>query len=309
MTTPSSIRFTGSTKLCGVIGDPVAHSLSPLMQNAAMQALGLDWAYMPFHVKPEGLRAAIEGARALGIVGLNVTIPHKETVVALLDELDPLAEAIAAVNTIHFDAGRAKGYNTDAYGFTQSVLADGELEMAGATVLVLGGGGAARGLAAGAASEGAKKVILANRTRARAERIAGDLERVFPAVRWEVVQASATSLRNAAGRAQVVANATSLGMKASDELPIPADALTPGQVVFDSVYFMPRAGSAAAKEAAEGSPGDTALLRAARAAGCITVGGLAMLARQGAKSLAIWTGLEPDEDLMLSLLIKHVRES
>lgn len=296
-------RISGRTKLCGVIGDPVEHSLSPLMQNAAMEALGLDWAYVPFHVRPEGLKAAIDGARVMGLVGLNVTIPHKETVVTFMDELDPLAEAIGAVNTIHFVDGRARGYNTDAYGFTQSVLADGEIEMAGATVLVLGGGGAARGLAAGAASEGAKKVILANRTRARAERIASDLERVFPNVGWEVVQASATSLKNAAGRAKIVANATSLGMKATDTLPIPAEALYPGQIVFDSVYVRP----SSVRSGAAGSPGDTALLQAARAAGCVTVGGLAMLARQGAKSLAIWTGLQPDEDMMLSLLIRHVR--
>lgn len=291
--------ITARTKQCAVIGHPVEHSLSPVMQNAAMQALGLPWIYTAFHVKPEGLGAAVAGMKAMGLVGINVTIPHKETILPHLDEVDELAEAIGAVNTVHFHEGRAKGTNTDGYGFTQSVLADGEVEMAGATVLILGGGGAARGIAAGAASEGAKKVILANRTREKAERIAGDLERVYPDVRWEVVQASPSSLKNAAGRSRVIANATSLGLRLGDELPIAPEALTAGQVVFDSVYV---------KATPEGGgPGDTPLLVAARRAGCIPVNGLAMLARQGAKSLTIWSGMEPDEDLMLTTLIRYVR--
>lgn len=298
MNPSSPVTLTARTKLCAVIGHPVEHSFSPPMQNAAMQALGLPWAYVAFKVAPERLGEAIRGARALGIVGMNVTLPHKETVMPFLDELDPLAEAIGAVNTIHFDGDRAKGYNTDGYGFTQSVLSDGELEMMGATVLILGGGGAARGMAAGAAAEGAKKIILANRTREKAEKIAEELGRAFADVRWEVVQASPSSLQNAAGRSQVIGNATSLGMKKDDALPIPAEALQPGQVVFDSVYVTsdPDAG-----------PGETPLLKAAKEAGCIPVTGLGMLARQGAKSLSIWSGMEPDEDLMLSTLIRHVR--
>lgn len=300
MTSTESASITARTKLCAVIGDPVEHSLSPIMQNAAIQALGLPWIYAAFHVKPEALGATVAGMKAMGIVGINVTIPHKETIVSHLDEVDELAEAIGAVNTVHFVDGRAKGTNTDGHGFTQSVLSDGEIEMAGTTVLILGAGGAARGIAAGAASEGARKIILANRTREKAERIAGDLERVYPDVRWEVVQASASSLRNAAGRAKVIANATSLGLKAGDELPIAADALQAGQVVFDSVYV---------KATPEGgAPGDTPLLVAARRAGCVPVNGLAMLARQGAKSLAIWSGMQPDEDLMLTTLIRHVRQ-
>jgi shikimate dehydrogenase len=293
-----SVTITAHTKFCAVIGHPVEHSFSPPMQNAAIQALGLPWAFLAFNVKPENLGSAIVGAAALGIIGMNVTIPHKETVVTHLDELDELAEAIGAVNTIHFTEGKAKGYNTDGYGFTQSVLSDGELEMAGATVLILGAGGAARGMAAGAAAEGARKVILANRTRSKAEKIADELGRAFPTVQWEVVQASAPSLANAAGRSQIIGNATSLGMKPGDALPIPAEALQPGQVVFDSVYVSTDPGA---------PPGETALLKAAKAAGCIPVTGLGMLARQGALSLSIWSGMEPDEDLMLSMLIKHVR--
>lgn len=286
-------EITGRTKLVGVFGWPVEHSLSPPMQNAAIRALGLDWAYVASPVAPGSLAAALEGARAMGYVGVNLTIPHKTAVMDMLDEADELAGVIGAVNTIHFRADGAKvGHNTDAYGFTQTIIAEAELMFGGQTVLILGGGGAGRGMAAGAASEGARKVILANRTRERGEEIARDLEPHFPQTRFEVVQYSEPSLRNAAGRSQIIANATSLGLRPGDPLPIPASCLEAGQVVFDSVY----------------TPPETPLLAAARAAGAVCVGGLGMLARQGARSLAIWSGLQPDEDLMLNTLRHRVRE-
>lgn len=286
-------EITAATRLCGVIGWPVEHSLSPLMQNAAMEAMGLPWVYVALPVAPERIGEAVRGMRALGIVGLNVTIPHKQAVIEHLDWIDPAARAIGAVNTIHHADGELRGYNTDAYGFTQSIIADGELTFGGATVLILGAGGAARGMAAGAAAEGAKKIILANRTRERAEAIAKDLQAHYPDTAWEVVQASDASLAHAAARSQIVANSTSLGMKATDPLPLPAEAIEPQQVVFDAVY----------------SPPETPLLRAAKDRGAIAVGGLGMLARQGARALAIWSGMEPDEDLMLTVLTRHVREA
>ncbi|MBI3735769.1 shikimate dehydrogenase [Candidatus Sumerlaeota bacterium] len=284
-------QITGQTRIAAVIGWPVEHSLSPPMQNAAIQALGLDWAYVALPVRPAELEAAMRGARALGMVGINCTIPHKEAVIPFLDEIDDMARAIGAVNTIQIRDGELIGYNTDAYGFAATIMAEGELMLEGTTVLILGSGGAARGMAAGAAMEGAKKVILANRTRDRAEAIVREVGSAFPNTGWEVVQASEASLKNAAGRSQVIANATSLGMRPNDPLPIEAESLNPGQVVFDTVY----------------TPPETALLKAAKSRGCICVGGLGMLARQGAKSLAIWSGLQPDEDLMLSVLIKNAR--
>lgn len=262
------------------------------MQNAAIRALGLDWIYVALPVAPRNIEAALAGVRALGIVGINCTIPHKESVIPFLDEIDPTARAIGAVNTIHNKAGRLVGYNTDAYGFAASVMAEGELLFPEITVLVVGGGGVARGIAAGAAAEGAKKVILANRTRAKAEQIAKDVGAAFPDCRIEVVQASPPSLRNAAGRSELIVNATSLGMREGDELPVPADCIEADHVVFDTVY----------------APPDTSLLQTARARGARTIGGLGMLARQGAKSLSIWSGLQPDEDLMLSVLRKTAAE-
>lgn len=284
-------QISAQTKITGVIGWPVEHSLSPPMQNAAMAALGLDWTYVAFPVRPDSVKAAIAGMRAFGIVGLNVTLPHKIAVIPHLDEVDDFARATGAVNTIHNVGGRLIGYNTDAYGFVQSVIADGELMIAGTTVLVLGASGAARAVAAGAASEGAKKVILSNRTREKAEQMGKNLEAAFPETRFEVVQYSESSLAHASARAQIVANATSLGLRPGDALPISPEALGPGQVVFDAVY----------------RPEGTPLLEAAREAGAIAVDGLAMLARQGAKSLRIWSGLEPDEDLMISVLRQLTR--
>lgn len=284
-------EITGQTRLCAVLGWPVEHSLSPPMQNAAIEALGLPWVYVALPVRPGELKQALEGARAMGFVGVNLTIPHKEAAIAELDEIDPVASAIGAVNTVHFCERGLVGYNTDAYGFTQSILSDGELTFDEATVLILGGGGVARGMAAGAAAEGARKVIIANRTRSRAERLVAELSNHYPDTRWEIVQASPSSLLNAAGRSEIIANATSLGMRPDDPLPIERECLTPAHVVFDSVY----------------APPQTALLLAAKDAGATCVGGLGMLARQGAKSLAIWSGLEPDEDLMLRVLNEKVR--
>ncbi len=285
-------EITGHTRVAAVIGWPVDHSLSPPMQNAAIRALGLDWVYIALPVHPSHLRVAVEGARVLGMIGINCTIPHKESVIPYLDELDQTARAIGAVNTIHIKPdGKLIGHNTDAYGFTQTVMAEGELILKGTTVLIIGAGGVARGMSAGAAMEGAKKIILANRTRERAEKIAGDLAPIFHETQWEVVQLSPSSLRNAAGRSQLIANATSLGMTANDPLPIEAESIAPDQVVFDTVYSTP----------------ETPLLKAAKSRGAICVGGAGMLARQGAKSLALWSGLQPDEDLMLSVLQKHLR--
>lgn len=285
-------RISGHTRIAAVFGWPVEHSLSPPMQNAAIEALGIDWVYVALPVPPASLEDALKGARAMGFAGFNCTIPHKETILPLLDEIDELARAIGAVNTVQFVEGRSIGHNTDAYGFTETVLADGELMLRDATVLVLGSGGVARAIAAGAASEGARKIILANRTRSRAEAIVREVGAAFPDIAWEVVQASPPSLAHAASRAELIVNATSLGLRPGDPLPIQAEALNPGQVVFDTVY----------------TPPETALLRAARARGAVCVGGLGMLARQGARALAIWTGLEPDEDLMLSVLQKCAAE-
>jgi shikimate dehydrogenase len=291
------IHITGKTRIVGVIGWPVAHTLSPPMQNAALRALGLDWVYGAFPVAPEKLAEAIHGARALGLVGLNVTIPHKQAVPALMDELDPLAQAIGAVNTIRFTEDRTLGYNTDAIGYTRTVQEEGDFDFAGATVLQIGAGGVGRAMAAGAALAGAARVLIHARRPVAAAELAGALAPHFPATTFEAVPAEELEIAageiGAAGEQGLIANATPLGMHAGDALPLD-EALIPAEcTVFDTVYV----------------PAETAFLQAARRRGAMAVGGLGMLARQGAQSLRHWTGLEPDEELMLRVLREGLQSS
>ncbi|MBC8476719.1 MAG: shikimate dehydrogenase, partial [Dehalococcoidia bacterium] len=169
--------ITGKTRICGIIGDPVEHSMSPVMHNAAFEALGLDYVYLPFHVQGEELKEAINGIRALNIVGLNVTIPHKMAVIPFLDKLDPLAERMGAVNTIANENGALAGYNTDASGFLQALRAQG-IEPDGKSIVILGAGGAAKGISFILAGAGANLVIL-NRTLSRAEELASPIARDY----------------------------------------------------------------------------------------------------------------------------------
>ncbi|MFH1031924.1 MAG: shikimate dehydrogenase, partial [Chloroflexota bacterium] len=164
-------NISGKTKLCGLIGNPVEHSMSPAMHNAAFKEMGLDYLYFPFRVKKEDLGKAIEGMRALGIRGLNVTIPHKVVVIEFLDELDGLAKKIGAVNTIVNNDGKLKGYNTDASGFLQPLLEKG-INPRDKSVVVLGAGGASRAISFVLADKGAHLVIL-NRRVAGAKELAG----------------------------------------------------------------------------------------------------------------------------------------
>lgn len=273
------------TRLVGVIGWPVDHSLSPPMQNAAIAALGLNWVYVAMPVAPEALAEAIGGARALGFVGLNVTIPHKQAVAGLMDRLDPAAEAIGAVNTVVFTPDGTLGHNTDAEGYTATVEAESDFRFQGQTVLQLGAGGVGRAMAAGAAAAGAGRVLIHARRPEKASELATSLAQHYPKVIFEAVVGEA-ALAEAAAGAGLIANATPLGMRAGDDLPLPERLIGPGHTVFDTVYI----------------PARTRLLEAARARGAQDVEGVGMLVRQGARSLAIWSGLSPDASLMERVL-------
>jgi len=274
--------ISGATRVCGVIGDPVEHTMSPAMQNAAFREASLDYVYAAFPVRGEDLGHAIHGMRALGMRGLNVTIPHKVTVIPFLDEIDPLADRIGAVNTIVNDGGVLKGYNTDASGFMQALLEKG-VDPRGKSVLVLGAGGASRAVCLALGESGAH-VFIFN----RAEELdwAYDLAAT---VSWHAeCEAKAGELKreNLAGvlpRMDILVNATSVGMTPdSDRSPVDADLLRPGLLVFDVVY----------------NPLRTRLLREAEAAGATTIAGVEMLAWQGALSFEIWTGVKAPVELM-----------
>lgn len=265
---------TAATTVAGVIGRPVRHSLSPVLHNAAFRAAGLDWAYVAFDV-PDGRAAgALDGARALGLAGLSVTMPHKTAVASLVDRLDPMAERLRSVNTVVVRPDGLWGHSTDGQGLLDSLRDDEGVNPEGMVVVVLGGGGAARAVTASLAGAGAAAVVVVNRTEAKAAeaaRLAGARGRVG-------------SQRDIPG-ADLVVNATPVGMGGGPDpagTPFPADLVSAGQVVVDLVY----------------SPTRTPLLDAAAQRGARAVGGLGMLVHQAALQFGLWTGLPaPLEDM------------
>ncbi|MFB6266676.1 MAG: shikimate dehydrogenase [Halodesulfurarchaeum sp.] len=253
----------------GLVGNPVGHSLSPPMHEAAFEARELDATYVTFEPDESDLSAAIEGAAALGIEGLNVTIPFKEAVLELVTPTET-ARRIGAVNTIDLTGPRATGYNTDAAG-ARRALAHHDVSLAGSDVVILGAGGAARAVAF-AVAERAERLRIANRTTERAVDLA------------EAVGASGHGLDEAADlleEADLLVNATSVGMR-EDRSPVPADALHEDLVVMDAVY----------------APLSTRLLQDAEGVGATTIDGGWMLLYQGVEAFEIWTGLDAPVDEM-----------
>jgi shikimate dehydrogenase len=283
-----SSLISGKTRICGVIGDPVEHTMSPVMQNAAFGKLGLDYLYVPFRVRKEDLAQAVDGVRALNIVGLNVTIPHKVSIIPMLDGLDPLAEKIGAVNTIVNDNGNLRGYNTDADGFLRALL-EHEVEPMGKNVVVLGAGGASRAISYTLAERNAHLTILNRQleldwAEALAQRIYHDFGK-----EPRVLELSFEGLASALVRADMLINATAVGMSPnSGETPVPAQLLRPDLVVFDAVY----------------TPIKTRLLKEAEAAGARTIRGIDMFVWQGALAFEKWTGQPAPLDLMRKEAIK-----
>ncbi|MCB0883117.1 MAG: shikimate dehydrogenase [Thermoleophilia bacterium] len=260
----------GATRVAGIIGWPVAHSLSPAMHNAAFGALGLDWVYVAFPVEPGRVGEALDGLAAAGVAGLNVTIPHKHEVIAACSAVSPAVEAIGAANTLVADGeGGWTADNTDAPGFLRALDESAPLDVEGRTALLLGAGGAARAVAFALRARGAR-IACANRTAARAAEIG------------EPVPWNPEAVAEAAFDAPLVVNCTSLGLHGDLPPELPVDCLGPAHVVADVVY----------------SPTGTAWLAAVAARGARTVDGRGMLLHQGAAAFARWTGVEPPVDVM-----------
>lgn len=261
-------------KLFGVLGDPVSHSLSPVMHNAAFKALGMDCEYHAFRVSPDNLSRALHGASALGFGGLNLTIPLKEKALDIVQP-DELAKQIGAVNTVDFKQGMA-GYNTDGIG-AKMALSSAGIKITGKNVLLLGAGGAAHAIAFQLAKDGAH-VTIANRTLERAEALAKDVLKIGK------VQASGyENLKDLIQDSDILINSTSVGMypKISGTIAT-SDMMHKDLAVFDIVY----------------NPQDTMLLKEAKKAGATTIDGVKMLVFQGAESFRIWTGRTPPVDVM-----------
>ena len=262
--------ITGATRVVGIIGDPVGHSRSPAMHNAAFDALGLDWVYVAFPVARGEGAAAVRAVTTLGLAGLNVTMPHKADAAVACDDLAAEAAALGAVNTVVNSDGAIVGHSTDGDGFLRALDDEGTTP-AGQRALVVGAGGAARAITHVLGRVGAQVTVAARRPEAarRAAALAPDGE----AVGLDGI---------AVEHFELVVNATPLGME-GEAPPFDVTKLHTGQFVFDTVY-----------------PAETALLREARARGLRAVGGLGMLVHQGALSFSLWTGVEPPLEVMRS---------
>jgi shikimate dehydrogenase len=261
---------TAATRVVGVIGAPVRHSLSPVVHNAAFRSLDLDWAYLAFEVPAGAVPEAVAGVRALRLEGLSVTMPHKADTARAVDRLSPAAAALEAVNTVVRQGDVLLGDNTDGAGFLDAVRLDEGFDPAGRRCVVVGAGGAARAVLRALAGVGAAEVVVVNRSVATAEAavaLAPGVARVGPP--------------EAVAEAELVVNATPVGMW-EGELPVDPALLGPGQVVVDLVY----------------DPPVTALLDAARRAGAVAVGGVGMLVHQAAHQFRLWTGAEPPLEVM-----------
>jgi shikimate dehydrogenase len=280
--------ISGKTRVCGVIGDPIEHTLSPIMHNAAFKALKLDFAFLAFKVKVADVEKAVSGMRALGIHGLNVTMPHKSAVINYLDEVDQAAKAIGSVNTILNKDGRLFGFNTDGVGALQALRENG-VEPRGKKVLLLGAGGAARAIAYTLAREADELVIL-NRTAKQAAELANLLKQTFD--RKVVADAlSPNAIKDTLQDSDVLINATSVGMKPNaNQTPVAFEWLRPDLAVMDIVY----------------NPVETKLAKDAKAAGAKVVSGFEMLIYQGAASFEIWTGHSAPVEVMRHAAFNHL---
>ncbi|HEX2728535.1 MAG TPA: shikimate dehydrogenase [Rubrobacteraceae bacterium] len=271
--------ISGKTRLLALIGHPVGHSLSPAMHNAAFAADGLDYVYVCLDVDPEDLPAAVRGAAALKLRGFNITMPHKRAMIPLMDELDEGARVSGAVNTVVIEDSILRGYNTDGGGMVMACEEAG-VELSDRRVLILGAGGAAAAIAIAFGGAGIGELNIANRSVDHATELRSKLR----GAGMERVEIHALdALEEAVSNAEIIVNATSLGMKDGDPLPIPVDHLAEGAVVCDAVY----------------RPGiETVLVKSGRERGARVVAGDRMLLYQGVLAQRLWTGHEPNVKVM-----------
>ena len=286
------MQITGQTKIVGIIGDPVKHSHSPQIHNAAFAASGMDYVYVPFHVRSDDLHAAIEGFKAINVVGINVTIPHKQSVLPLLDEISREATLIGAVNTLIIREGKISGDNTDAPGFLQAMQEAGCDAPQGGSAVVIGAGGSARAIVVALALAGLRSIVLTNRTVSRAVTLATDLSEKT-GVSICGMGLDDPRLSDAVATSQLIVNTASASMDVSHPLLIRPEWLAPQSIVYDIVY----------------TPPETRLLQAAAERGCHTIGGLGMLVHQGAIAFEEWTHLHPPVETMRQALRQALKQT
>ena len=288
-------EYRSTIKLAGIIGHPIKHSYSPLIQNAAFEQSGLDFIYLPFDIHPIRLRDAVRGLAALNCIGFNVTIPHKERILELLDELSPEVQVIGAVNTVVNDGSRLHGYNTDALGFVSSLKPFSD-QIGGETVAVLGAGGAARAVLYGLITQfKPQRIYLLNRHLERAESLRIDFQETLSFNAITTLELSASNALDSLTNCKLIVNATPVGTYPDvEESPILTDkSFTAGQIIMDLVY----------------NPPETELIRLAGKKGATVVGGSEMLLQQASESFELWTGMPMPVEKVRSVLIHHMHAS
>lgn len=276
--------ITSKTQKVGLICWPIGHSLSPLMHNAVFEKLGLDWVYLPLPTQPEYLKDGIAGLRALGFVGSNVSVPHKTQVIQFMDELDASAKQMQAVNTIKVVDGRLVGSNTDPVGFVRQLTSEG-VNPDGMNVLMIGAGGAARAAIFGLSKLNVNQIVVMDVLESRAASLVSDLQCLFKPTGLQCKPLEEKSFAEAGTNCDLVVNATPIGMTPEeDATPWPEKVDLPRNAVFYDIVYNPQ---------------QTKFLSRASYEGHKTIGGLGMLAHQGAASFETWTGIQPPVALML----------
>jgi shikimate dehydrogenase len=292
-----TITQAGAPIRLGIFGDPVEHSLSPQIQNAALQACELEMQYARFHIKPDELEEALRLLPGLDFIGINLTLPHKANAAALMDELDPFARRVGAINTVRIEGEKLIGFNTDGPGFSRAIRQEFSVDLRDLRVLLLGaGGGAGRAIAYQCAAENCERLVLVNRTPEKTEQLATELKESFadtrvagPVARLQTIEWNDSALRQQIANTDLVVNATTLGMKRSDPPVLNATLLEPHLMIYDTVYSPPR----------------TSLLAAAAEAGALGANGLSMLLHQGALAFERWFDRDAPLGAMRSALLSR----
>ncbi len=274
-------------RVIAIFGDPIEHTLSPYMHNAAFKALSLEFVYVPFKVEKEKIGEALSAMKLFSFAGANITIPHKESVIEYLDEVDEMAKRIGAVNTLVNKDGRLFGYNTDIYGFSHSLK---EVGFSGKKAYIIGAGGAARSVFLGLCSMSISEIYIFNRDIRRAKRLVEELSPAFPEIK--VFIESFSNIRNSNFDTDIVINATSLGLN-GENLPIPWNRVEGDPIFYDLIY----------------NPIETPFIKEAKRRGYKAISGLDMLVLQGIESFRLWTGKKPPKDLMKKVVLEKLCRS
>lgn len=285
------MNVSGRTGIYGLLGNPVAHSLSPLMQNHAMAEYEVDGIYAAYRVDEDNLESAVAGLRALNVSGFNVTVPHKERILPYLDKVDLPARLIGAVNTVVNNDGILTGYNTDVSGFKRTLLDEFDFDPKGKVVVVVGAGGACRAAVVALASSGAESILVANRHCERAKDLVGTISPHFSAVNMYCSDYEDPLYFEQLAVADLVVHTTSVGLKGEKVSFLPLESIKGSALIYDMIYSL----------------SETPLIKEAKRLNFLSCDGLAMLAAQGEDAFALWTGIQPETGFMKNYLMKFVQ--